>query len=105
MLGCSLTCLSANPITASIVELKLTAWELMTSIAATAGMPPPHAVINEIIQRSLGTAKIPYHLEPTGLCRSDGKRPDGASIVPWRGGKVLVWDDLADSVDFRIRLP
>ena len=37
-------------------------------------------------------AKIPCHLEPTGLFRSDGKRPDGASIVPWKGGKVLVWD-------------
>ena len=38
------------------------------------------------------SAKIPCHLEPTGLYRSDGKRPDGASIVPWKGGKVLVWD-------------
>ncbi len=45
-----------------------------------------------IIKRSLGTAKIPSHLEPTGLYRPDGKRPDGASIVPWKGGKVLVWD-------------
>ena len=26
------------------------------------------------------------------LNRSDGKRPDGASMVPRRGGKVLVWD-------------
>ena len=33
--------------------------------------------------------KIPNHLEPTGLHRSDGKRPDGATIIPW---KVLVWD-------------
>ena len=43
--------------------------------------------------RSLESAKILCHLEPTGLYRSDGKRPDGASIVPWKGGKVLVWDD------------
>ena len=28
----------------------------------------------------------------TGLYRSDGKRPDGATIVPRKGGKVLVWD-------------
>ena len=26
------------------------------------------------------------------MYRSDGKRPDGATIVPWKGGKVLVWD-------------
>ena len=51
-----------------------------------------HAAINDIIKRSLDAAKIPSHLEPTGLYRSDGKRPDGASVVPWRGGKVLVWD-------------
>ena len=32
------------------------------------------------------------HLEPTGLCHSDGKCPDGASIMPWSCGRVLVWD-------------
>ena len=29
--------------------------------------------------------------EPVGLYRSDSKRPDGASVVPWRG-EVLMWD-------------
>ena len=29
---------------------------------------------------------------PSGLYRSDGKCPDGASVVPWRCGKSLVWD-------------
>ena len=51
-----------------------------------------HAAVNNIVKRSLESAKIPCHLEPTGLFRSDGKRSDGASIVPWKGGKVLVWD-------------
>ena len=51
-----------------------------------------HAAVNDIVKRSLESAKIPCHLEPIGLFRSDGKRPDGASIVPWKGGKVLVWD-------------
>ena len=41
-----------------------------------------HAAINDIIKRSLDAVKIPNHLEPTGLYRSDGKRPDGATIVP-----------------------
>ena len=26
------------------------------------------------------------------MSRSDGKRPDGASTVPWERGKLLVWD-------------
>jgi len=40
--------------------------------------------------------------EPTGLFRSDGKRPDGLTLVPWQSGKALCWDvtvtcPLADS--------
>jgi hypothetical protein len=39
-------------------------------------------------------------LEPNGLSRDDGKRPDGMTLVPWIKG--LVWDvtivdTLADS--------
>jgi len=30
--------------------------------------------------------------EPHGLVRSDGKRPDGLTLVPWKGGKPLAWD-------------
>ena len=30
--------------------------------------------------------------QQAGLYRSDGKRPDGASVIPWKGGKALVWD-------------
>ena len=48
--------------------------------------------INDLIKRSLATAKITAHLEPVGICRADGKRPDGATVMPWKGGRVLVWD-------------
>ena len=51
-----------------------------------------HASLNDIIRRSLVAAKVPCHLEPAGLYRSDGKRPDGASVVPWKRGRMLVWD-------------
>ena len=51
-----------------------------------------HAAINDTIKRSLNAAKIPCQLEPNGLFRSDSKRPDGATMVPWSGGKVLVLD-------------
>ena len=56
------------------------------------GRLPRHAAINDIIHRSLTSAKVPSRLEPNGLFRSDGKRPDGLSLVPWKEGKPLIWD-------------
>ena len=44
------------------------------------------------MHRALASAKIPSRLEPTGIYRSDGKRPDGATMVPWERGKPLIWD-------------
>ena len=46
----------------------------------------------DIIHRALVAAHVPSRLEPSGLYRSDGKRPDGVSIVPWKCGQLLVWD-------------
>ena len=51
-----------------------------------------HAAVDDIVKRSLYSARIPSHLEPSGLYRSDGRRPDGASIVPRKEGRVLMWD-------------
>ena len=51
-----------------------------------------HASINALIQRHLSPAGIPAQIEPVGVCRSDGKQLDGASITPRKSGHVLVWD-------------
>jgi hypothetical protein len=51
-----------------------------------------HAYINDIIHRSLNRAGIPASKEPGGLFHTDGKRPDGMSLVPWKSGKCLAWD-------------
>ena len=56
------------------------------------GRLPRHAAINDIVCRSLVAAKVPSRLEPNGLYRSDGKRPDGISLAPWKNGKCLIWD-------------
>ncbi len=47
-------------------------------------------------------AGVPASKEPVGLSRSYGKRPDGMSLIPWKSGKLLLWDvtvasTLADS--------
>src|SRR6218665_1117895 len=30
--------------------------------------------------------------EPSGLLRTDGKRPDGATLIPWSAGRYMAWD-------------
>jgi hypothetical protein len=50
----------------------------------------------------LSTIHVNSTLEPNGLSRDDGKRPDGMTLVPWIKGQPLVWDvtvvdTLADS--------
>ncbi|CAH2233925.1 jg14683 [Pararge aegeria aegeria] len=57
-----------------------------------AGRFSRHSTINDIIRRSLATAHVPAVLEPIGLARSDGKRPDGMTLIPWRLGRSLLWD-------------
>ena len=48
-----------------------------------------HAQMNDIIWRSVKKAQYPAVKEPVGLSRSDGKRPDGATQIPWMRGKPL----------------
>ena len=51
-----------------------------------------HGAMNDVVRRSLEAAKIPDRLEPSDIYRSDGKCPDRTSIVPWKNGRVLVWN-------------
>ena len=37
-------------------------------------------------------SRNPVTKEPTGLFRTDGKRPDGLTLVPWQSGRSLCWD-------------
>src|SRR6218665_584294 len=32
--------------------------------------------------------------EPSGLLRIDGKRPDGATLIPWFAGRYMAWSTL-----------
>ena len=51
-----------------------------------------HQHVNDIIKRALGSAQVTSMVEPTGLTRGDGKRPDGLTLFPWSQGRCLVWD-------------
>ena len=56
------------------------------------GRLPRHRIVNRILQKSLASADFPSQLEPPGLSRSDGKRPNGLTLFPYQGGKSLIWD-------------
>ncbi|CAH2267888.1 jg21941 [Pararge aegeria aegeria] len=62
------------------------------SCSRSAGRFSRHSTINDIIRRSLATVHVPAVIEPIGLARSDGKRPDGMTLIPWRLGRSLLWD-------------
>ncbi|XP_011555023.3 uncharacterized protein LOC105386209 [Plutella xylostella] len=58
----------------------------------SAGRLSRHCSINDIVKRALIAANIPSVLEPQGLSRTDGKRPDGLTMIPWERGRCLLWD-------------
>ena len=55
----------------------------------SSGRMSRHHLINDIVHRALTRAEVPAIKEPAGLMRSDGKRPDGLTLIPWH---CLTWD-------------
>ena len=61
-----------------------------------------HQAINDIVARSIISSGVPVSKEPAGMISGSLKRPDGVTLIPWKGGKALSWDatvatTLADS--------
>jgi hypothetical protein len=56
------------------------------------GRTQRHHFINDLVWRAMTRAGIPSVKEPNGLTRSDGKRPDGLTSIPWREGRSATWD-------------
>ena len=51
-----------------------------------------HNALNDLVKRARTSAEIPSRLEPSSLSRSDGKRPDGLTMMPWKQGRCMVCD-------------
>lgn len=64
-----------------------------------------HSLLNDVVHRTLTKAGFPALKEPAGLLRTDGKRPDGCSLIPWQGGKCVAWDVTAPDTLARSYLP
>ena len=62
------------------------------SCKKSAGRFPRHTNLNDVVKRALASAGLPSVLEPQGLDRGDGKRPDGLTLFPYKQGKALAWD-------------
>jgi len=62
------------------------------SCRCSAGRISCHHNINDIIWRALTRAGVQSTKEPSGLSRTDGKRPDGLTLIPWSSGKCALWD-------------
>ena len=56
--------------------------------ARSVGRFQRHTALNDIMKYALSAAHVPSRLEPTGLLRSDGKRPDGVTLAPWKCGQL-----------------
>lgn len=51
-----------------------------------------HAEINKLLSIAFIATGFPNTLEPPGLSRRDGKRPDGLTSYPWSHDRSLIWD-------------
>ena len=51
-----------------------------------------HKDLNERVRSALNEAGHVSVLEPSGLTRTDGKRPDGVTVMPFKRGLPMAWD-------------
>src|ERR1700744_6253921 len=51
-----------------------------------------HDKINNLFSEAFFSAGHSNILQPTGISRTDGKRPDGMTLFSWSNGKSLIWD-------------
>lgn len=51
-----------------------------------------HYALNDVIYRALAAAGLPAILKPRGQDLGDGLRPDVITFIPFRRGKMLIWD-------------
>ncbi|GBP83375.1 hypothetical protein EVAR_91048_1 [Eumeta japonica] len=52
---------------------------------------PRHHALNDM-RRVLIFANVPCTLKASGLSHSDGKQPDGLTLILWQRGCCLIWD-------------
>jgi len=62
------------------------------SCKQNAGRYRRHSLVNDILVKAVRATGVHAKLEPHLLRGASNKRPDGATMEPWRHGKDLLWD-------------
>ena len=62
------------------------------SCKRSAGRSIQHHELNDIIYQALTRASTSSVLESPGLSRTNGKRPDELTLIPWQREKSVAWD-------------
>ena len=62
------------------------------SCKKSGGWIPGHDEINKIFSHAFSSAGFPNIIQPPGISRDDGKRPDGMTLIPWSHGRSILWD-------------
>ena len=70
----------------------MTAGCTVSFLQESSGRTARHHALNDLIAHSFASAGVPVTKEPVGLFRTDGRRPDGLTLIPWQSGKSLCWD-------------
>ena len=63
-------------------------WHGLSCLKSAARFPR-HSNLNALKKQSLSSTHVPSVLEPRHLYRTNQKRPDGLTLVPWAVGKQL----------------
>ena len=66
-------------------------WRDLSCLKST-GRFSKHSNQNALIKQSLSSTHIPSVLEPGNLYRTNQKRPEDLTLVPWTVGKQFWWD-------------
>ena len=89
-------CNQSTPGPPRLCPTQMPLWRHNRQIWPTSSLVPPQrwsftTALNDIIKRALSSAGFNAVLEPFGLNRGDGKRPDGMTVFPFSMGKCRVW--------------
>lgn len=61
-------------------------------------------IIWTVLKKTLVSVNIPSQLEPVGWDGTDGKKPDGLTLILWRKGQCLIWASTCSDTFAKINL-